>query len=316
MSDFSETRKQRQVEDKHRRDVLGDVPVDESTRSIEMRDGHMSEMRIFKPRKAQVASSPLVVLIYGGGFITGDNQSHTPWARPISAVYDAVVVNISYRLSPEYRFPTAPNDVWDSLQWLAAHANALGADPSKGFILGGESAGGNLAAVVAVKAMQEQLSPPLTGVWLSIPWLLNAPPKEYKELYLATEQNATVPFLNQEAVDFVTAVYAPDESSPDFSPFNSLDLLKDHPPTYIQVCGMDPLRDDGLIYANVLRDHGVKVKVDVYPGVPHAFWAFAPFFRGSKKSMIDAVVGFSWLMGKKAALQDIKTSLGKLGSDD
>lgn len=317
MSDSKTARFYRKLADKARRDLLGSVPVDVSTIPIPMPDGHENEARIFKRQSDSICGKPLVVLVYGGGFITGDNNSATPFALPIANACDAVVVSISYRSTPEFKFPTQGNDVWDTVQWLAANATSLGADPSVGFILGGESAGGNVAAVAAVKAVHTSMSPPLTGLWLSVPWLLDAKttPRGYENVCLSREQNANTPLSTNDLIKMVEKMWCPDYSSPEFSPFNSLELVDSkHPSTYIQVCGMDPMRDDGLIYESLLSERGVKTKVDVYPGVPHAHWAMLPNLKSSQKSMVDAVIGVGWLLGKTAPMKEIKEALGGLAS--
>ncbi|KAL1301978.1 hypothetical protein AAFC00_002432 [Neodothiora populina] len=279
-----------------------------------MRDGFENEARIFKPQAAQQsAGRPLVVLVYGGGFITGDNNSPTPYAKPIAHLYDAIVVSISYRMTPEFKFPVQAHDVWDNLQWIAKNASRIGADPSAGFVLGGESAGGNVAAVAAAMAQTDRLELPLTGLWLSVPWLLNEAPKGYEEFYQAREQNANAAMINNEVLSMVKRMWCPDFASKNFSPFNNLDVIDDeHPTTYIQVCGLDPLRDDGLIYGRVLDERGVKTKFDLYPGVPHAHWAMFPSIEASKKGMVDAVINIGWLLGKQVEREDIHESLGKL----
>ena len=102
----------------------------------------------------------------------------------------AVCVNVEYRLAPDHPFPTWINDAWDALQWCAQHASELGADPSQGFIVGGGSAGGNIAAVLAHIARDEQLSPPLTGQYLSVPAIMcflppSHIPAQYRSEYLS-----------------------------------------------------------------------------------------------------------------------------------
>lgn len=115
--------------------------VEEEFKSITMRDGFESQIKIHKP--AGKTGGPLLVLVYGGGFVVGNNQQLTPYGRGFARAFDAVVVTIAYRLAPEHKFPAAPNDTEDSLLWIAKNAESLGADPSKGFILGGISAGGS-----------------------------------------------------------------------------------------------------------------------------------------------------------------------------
>ncbi|RYP67216.1 hypothetical protein DL769_005816 [Monosporascus sp. CRB-8-3] len=276
-------------------------PTSESefTRDIPMRDGHMSNIRIHKP---QMFSRRTVVLIHGGGFCVGHNTLVSVHARAIASLYGATVVNLSYRLAPEFKFPTAPNDVWDALQWLTTSKDALdlGLDFSSGFIIGGVSAGANLAAVTVQRWVSEKLSPPISGAWLSIPYLLEKEtvPDQYKDLWISREQNAHAMILDKAAIDFVTAAYAHDRESPAFSPFNARGAHKGLPPVYIQVCGQDPLRDDGLIYEKILRGCGVPTRLDVYPGVPHGFAFLFPSLKISGRFQLDVLKGIGWMFGE------------------
>ncbi|KAL2869701.1 alpha/beta hydrolase [Aspergillus lucknowensis] len=273
----------------------------ESVGKIPMRDGYESEIRIFRPSLLPEDGSPLVVLIFGGGFLAGTNMQHVPFARALTSIYSATTITISYRRAPEHPFPFAPNDAWDSVKWIAQHATLLGADPSKGFILGGVSAGGNLTAVTAQRAVKEKLSPPLTGIWVSIPPLAvdaKGIPEEYRVDWVSRIQNASAPILDVRDIDICAAAYKPDLSSENFSPFVNPDVVPQLPPAYVQVVGMDPLRDDGLIYERYLKDHGVKTRLDVYPGVPHCHYAFHPGLALSKKFEVDVKLGVGWLLGR------------------
>ena len=282
----------------------------ESTINITMRDGFESEIRVHRP-ESPPAKSPLIVLLFGGGFVVGSNVQLGPYSRAIARVYGATVVTLSYRLAPENTFPAAPNDTWDSLTWLAKNAASIGADPTAGFILGGVSAGGNLTAVTAQKALNENLSPPLTGLWACIPVLLtdDIVPEKYKSLFFSREQNADAPVFNMNAILYVDKYLQRDHKSTDFSPFNVKGAHTGLPPTYIQVCGMDPLRDDGLIYEAVLREHGVKTKLDVYPGVPHAHFSSLPFLKSAQKANFDVIAGMGWLLGQEADPKKIMATL-------
>lgn len=123
----------------------------EWSRYVKMRDRHTHKIRVYKPD--DLAEGPLVVLICGGGFCMGHYSHFGSYSRAIASLYGATVVNISYRLAPEFKFPMAPNDVWDSITWMVEPENAkeLGLDMDKGFIVGGMSAGANLSAVFAQK---------------------------------------------------------------------------------------------------------------------------------------------------------------------
>jgi len=279
--------------------------------NIKMRDGYESEVIVHRSENPP-EKSPLIVLLFGGGFVVGSNIQLGPYARGLAKIYGATVVTLSYRLAPEHKFPTAPHDVWDSVTWLAKNAGSFGADPSVGFILGGVSAGGNLTAVTAQRYHDEKLSPPLTGLWVCIPVLLNehTVPDKYKHLWLSHEQNAKAPVFNSDAIQRVEEYYAADVHSPEWSPFNLKHAHTGLPPSYFQVCGMDPLRDDGLIYEAVLREHGVKTKLDVYPGVPHGHFSFLPNLKSSRTAVADTVKGFGWLLGTEAPSDEqIKASV-------
>ncbi|KAB8337326.1 hypothetical protein FH972_021626 [Carpinus fangiana] len=272
-----------------------------TTRIITLSDGSESELRIHTPLAPTGKPSPLIVLAFGGGFVAGENRQLSPYAGALAHLYGATVVNLDYRLAPEHAFPTAQNDAWDSLQWVAEHAAELGADPAAGFILGGVSAGGSLAATCAQRWADEGKSPKLTGAWLSVPMIFDISnvPAEYKDVYLAREQNAQAPVINDVAIGWVEKHLKPDFGSRQYSPFNSPNKETIHvgmPPSYFQIAGMDPLRDDGLIYERVLRKAGVPTKLEVYPGVPHAHFSMVPTLKSSLRSNLDTVKGFAWLL--------------------
>lgn len=282
--------------------------IPESVMTIPMRDGHESEIRVLRPANPPASGSPLVVLLFGGGFITGSNMQMVPVARIAAALYCATVVTLSYRRAPEHIFPTAPNDVWDSMKWLATNASSLGADPSTGFVLGGVSAGGGLAIVTAQRAMEEKLSPPLTGLWACIPVTLENElvPEKYRHMWYSRTQNATAPLLNGKAIEYIRGLYKPDIASADYSAFNSELGFSGLPRTYVQVCGMDPLRDDGLIYERALRDQGVQTKLDVYPGLPHGHFAAFPQLKQSEKYRKDTMAAMGWLLGRQPDAELLK----------
>lgn len=242
------------------------------------------------------------------------NTQMSVTAGPLDKLYGATVVNLSYRLAPEHKWPTAPNDVWDNLKWIAANYESLGVDPSAGFILAGGSAGANLAAVTAQKWVQAKLEPALTGLYISIPLAFTAEivPKEYKELWFSREQNRDALVLNTQAVDDMMAAYAPDVHSPDFSPINAEKHSTGLPRTYTSACGADPLRDDALVYEKVLRSRGVQTRIDVAPGVPHAHAMF-PNLKPGIKSNIEAFSGMGWLLGIEKT--DEEVSIAVYGED-
>jgi acetyl esterase/lipase len=284
----------------------------EFTGETPTRDGHRNECRVYRPHDpssssaAAGGSSPtgLAVLVHGGGFVLGGNTDLAVSARAIARLYGITVVCLSYRLAPEHKFPTGPNDVIDALEWLtkpeAARDLGLNLDLAQGFYVGGPSAGANLAAVAAQQWAAEGRSPRLRGVWLGIPLILSEEtvPAKYKHLWLSREQNAKALIINAGDIEYVNRAYAQEPTSLLFSPLAPGCIHEAMPPVYFQVCGQDPLRDDGLIYEKVLRDHGVSTRLDVYPGLPHGFDLMFPSFALSRKYAVDVLQGFGWLLGK------------------
>lgn len=214
-------------------------PEAEVYHEIPMRDGFMSSLKVHKPIDAQ--PGPLVVLAFGGGFIGGSVDQLTRIARALVKLFDATVVSISYRLAPEYKFPTAQYDAWDSMKWIAEYASdkLLDSDPKKGFIMGGVSAGGALTASLSRLFQEVPLAQPLTGQWLSIPSIMDSTcvPEKYKDFYISANQQADGPFLSKKVRETFKKITERDSSSPLGYAVNSKTPLSGQPPTYFQVDG-------------------------------------------------------------------------------
>lgn len=197
-----------------------------------------------------------------------------------------------------YKFPIPANDCYDAVKWAAANSKVHGGDLSKGFIVSGVSAGANMACSVAHLARDENLSPPLTGVYLNIPSLLapQAVPDKLKSTYTSRDENKDAPILNSGAIALFRKLYEDDPLSPLMSPAVWPSGHKDLPPTYLQVAGMDPLRDEGLIYEEMLKEAGVSTRIDVYPGLPHGFSSWWPKAEFSVKQRKDTAEGLQWLL--------------------
>ncbi|EOD49727.1 putative alpha beta hydrolase fold-3 domain-containing protein [Neofusicoccum parvum UCRNP2] len=272
--------------------------------TIPVRDGRTTRARVYKPSNPPSTPLPLLVYFHGGGYVLGDPTHVAVTAATLADAVGAVVVAPTYRLAPAHPFPAAPHDAWDAFTWLASPANAatVDADVSAGLAIGGVSAGANLAAVTAQRWAGEARSPALAGAALVIPHLGLEPalvPAAQRELWFSREQNAKALVIDGEAMAFVDRAYAPDHRSPDYSPFNAERPHEAMPPVYLQVNGQDPLRDDGLVYERVLREKGVKTKLDVYPGVPHGHTFMFPTLKSSVQSSVDLIKGVAWLFGKE-----------------
>ncbi|KAI0151104.1 Alpha/Beta hydrolase protein [Pestalotiopsis sp. NC0098] len=267
---------------------------------IPVRDGVKIPAVLYQPESTQETGTPLIVFYHGGGWCLGIPQQEE--VNCVNAVhrFGAVCVSVGYRLAPEFPFPTPVNDCWDALQWLAANAGQVAADPTRGFLIYGESAGANLAIVCTLLARDEKLSPPITGLSASIPAVLSpdAVPEKYQARYTSHVQNEFAPGLDEKALKYVIGNYQPDKSSPLFNCFNWPTGHSGLPPVHIHVCGLDPLRDEGLLYEEALRtEYGVRTRLTVYPGLPHAFWSLFPMLKSARKVVENTMAGFEWLLG-------------------
>ncbi|KAE9976275.1 hypothetical protein BLS_002149 [Venturia inaequalis] len=278
--------------------------VEEEDITVAARDGYPIPVRIYKPTPPPAGGSPLVIAYHGGGFTMCDLESEQDNCRNYAQKLGCTCVNVDYRLAPEHPFPTAAEDSFDATKWAAANANKLGADPSKGFVVSGPSAGGNLAAVVSHLARDEKLSPPITGVSLMIPLLtdytLKEFPEEYKHEIVSYEQNGTAPFLGLASLKMFLDAYNPDLKSHLFNVFAAPYNFKGLPPTFFQVCGMDPLRDEAMLYERLLREkYDTKTLLKIYPGLPHGFYGLASTLKSSGAFVEDTVEGMKWLLEQK-----------------
>jgi len=264
-----------------------------------MRDGHQSIAKIRKPSTPSPKGSPLIILVFGGGWISGCAEQMAIEARALVRVFSAVVVNISYRLAPEHKFPQSWEDTWDNLVWLVSHAVEIDADPSRGVIMGGTSAGASLTAVCARRAQREPLVYPLTGQWLNVPTLLKEEqvPEKWKHLYVSMQQNKDAAIFPASALAVLQELTGWDMISPWRLPLNSTHPLAGLPKTYIQVDGMDCLRDDGLLYDEMLKADGVESRCDLYAGCPHAHATFVPG-KAAERALVDVVKNFGWMLGQ------------------
>ncbi|KIW26357.1 uncharacterized protein PV07_09457 [Cladophialophora immunda] len=266
------------------------------------RDGHTNRAKLFQPEDMPENASPLIVMIHGGGFCFGSPEGEEQTCRNFVLALGATCVAIAYRLAPTYPFPYAANDCWDALKWCAASAQSWNADTSTGFIVGGSSAGANLAAVLTHRARDEGLLSPLTGQYLAIPLLCpeGKMPEWHRPLWLARDQNRNAPVLPTAALNMFLDAYQPNvDDTINFAIFNHPRGHGDLPPAFFQVDGLDPLRDEAIIYERVLREEcGVKTRMDVYPGLPHGHWSFFPTLKASAKARMDQLEGMGWLLGR------------------
>ncbi|RMD43788.1 hypothetical protein DV735_g1384, partial [Chaetothyriales sp. CBS 134920] len=297
--------------------ALGEPPADVKQSELQYTtlDGHKVRAKLYQPQPAR-DHSPLIVLFHGGGFCIGTPEGEEQTSRNLVQAFGATVVSAGYRLAPEFPFPYAITDAWDALRWAAANAKSWDADPAAGFIVGGTSAGGSISAALALLARDEKLSPPLTGQYLVIPATVSPSkvPAKYKEFYLSREQNVNDFVLPREAIELFIKAYNPDDDDPRYNPAIHPSGHKDLPPAVFVIDGADPLRDDGFIYEDILRENGTKTKVYVYPGLPHAHWGFFPSLKASTQFRKDQLESVGWLLGKTPDVSKVSSLTAKAAS--
>lgn len=172
--------------------------------SIPTRDGQRIHARHYRPKIAPKDGSALVVMFHGGGNILGSYLQEEAKCRNFTQRYGCVCLNVDYRLAPEVTFPVPVQDCHDAVKWAAELAEKLGSRPVQGFIIGGTSAGANMADAVAHLCRDEKLLPTLTGELLLIPELLGEEvvPEKWRPMYLSWEQNKMADGLTRESIKY------------------------------------------------------------------------------------------------------------------
>jgi acetyl esterase/lipase len=258
------------------------APKEQIYRSVDRRiPGPGSELpiRVYQPREAKPGELlPVLVWFHGGGFVIGDLDTHDPACRVLANQADCMVVAVDYRLAPEFKFPAAVEDSMATLRWVALHARELGGDPAR-IAVGGDSAGGNLAAVCALLARNEG-HPRLAFQLLLYPCTAPEPEtpshRKFAEGYVLTRKTITW-FYKQ-------YVHGPKEHSDfRFAPLVA-DDLSSLPPALVLVAGFDPLRDEGVEYARRLIEAGNRVTLANYEGMIHGFFLMGGALDAAKRA--------------------------------
>ncbi|MEO6020276.1 MAG: alpha/beta hydrolase [Knoellia sp.] len=232
------------------------------------RDGYEIPLRIYRPRAIRDAQNdvPVIVYFHGGGWVLGNVVNYDPLCTHLAAQVGAVVVSVDYRLAPEHPAPMAAHDAVDATTWVAAQSDVLRAN-GHNLALCGDSAGANLAAVVA------QVVTAGGSDWIRHQALIY-PATDFTMQSPSIDEHANAPILSKASILAFRELYAGgrEQRDPLLSPlFGELAGL---PPALIQTADLDPIRDDGSRYAVALRARGVDVRLTNYLGVPHGFASF------------------------------------------
>ena len=244
-------------------------------------------VRVYTPDAS--APRPAMVYFHGGGWVLCDLDTHDVICRGIAHRAGAVVVSVDYRLAPEHKFPAAVDDCYAALVWVQANAARLGIDPAR-IAVGGDSAGGNLAAVVSLKSRDER-GPSIAAQVMVYPVtdLSTMETGSYSEF--ATDHQ-----LTKSAMEWFRGHYLStleDRRHPFASPLLASDLAG-LPPALVITAECDPLRDEGEAYAARLKDAGVRVTLTQYDGMIHPFFALGgvvPQALDALQQVADAVKG-------------------------
>ena len=237
-------------------------------------------IRIYAPREAKPGERfPVLLWFHGGGFVIGDLDTHDPACRALATQAECLVVAVDYRLAPECKFPAAVDDSMAALRWLALHAPEIGGDPAR-IAVGGDSAGGNLAAVCSILARDDGY-PKLAHQLLIYPCTAPEPEtpshRQFAEGHLLTRNTITW-FYKQ-------YVRSPREFNDfRFAPLVAKDL-SNLPPALVLVAGYDPLRDEGVDYAKRLIEAGNRVTLVNYEGMIHGFYLMGGAVDAARRAL-------------------------------
>lgn len=224
--------------------------------------------RIYRPRTLRESNgrAPCLVFFHGGGWVIGDLDTHDVVCRKLADEGQLIVMSVDYRRAPEHKFPAAVNDAIAATAWVAGHAEELGIDPAR-LLVGGDSAGGNLAAVVAISA-RDGNGPAISGQ------VLIYPATDFAMTHASHREPETSILLTHTVIRWFRDQYLDNESDVEnwrASPARA-DTLAGLPPAYVLTAGADPLRDEGEEFAKRLQAAGVAVTYRTFPGQFHGFF--------------------------------------------
>jgi acetyl esterase len=246
-------------------------------------------VRVYRP--SDDTALPVLVWFHGGGWTIGSLETHDNTCRSLANAVGCVVVSVDYRLAPEHKFPAAAEDAFAATQWVAQHAAELGGDPKR-IAVGGDSAGGNLAAVVSLLA-RDAGRPDLVFQ------LLVYPVTDHEFERPSMHENATGYFLELESMRWFYNQYLRDERDGAdwrFSPARAKDL-SGLPPAFVLTAEFDPLRDQGEAYAAQLETAGCMVEARRYDGVFHGFFGMRTLMDPAQQAFDDVTKALRRALG-------------------
>ena len=227
-----------------------------------------------------VDNLPILVFYHGGGWVVGNIDTHDSICRQLAKAAKVLVISVEYRLAPEHPYPIPFNDAYNALVWISKNGDSLGGNPQK-IAVAGDSAGGNLAAAVALKSKAEQ-GPKITYQALIYPVT------NLSQLNTASYQNFEKGFfLSKEMMSIYIDHYTPDVASRQQAYASPLlaDTVVDLPPALIITAGFDPLCDEGEAYGKRLQAAGVPTDITCYKGTIHGFFGLAALGKAGTRAV-------------------------------
>jgi len=243
--------------------------------------------RIYTPKslRRKDGLAPCLVFFHGGGWVIGNLETHDVVCRKLAHEGELIVISVDYRLAPEHKFPAAVDDAIIATQWIAANARQHGIDASR-LMVGGDSAGGNLAAVAALAA-RDGNGPAIAGQ------LLIYPATEFSRKHASHREPETSILLTHSVIGWFMNHYLGDADISDWraSPARAT-TLAGLPPAYVLTAGADPLRDEGDEYATRLKEAGVNVAYKHFPGQFHGFFTMGKLLNQANVAVTEIA---AWL---------------------
>jgi acetyl esterase len=244
--------------------------------------------RIYTPKQTRTKDglAPCLVFFHGGGWVIGNIETHDVVCRKLAHEGELIVISVDYRLAPEHRFPAAVDDAITATRWVATNARRLGIDAAR-LSVGGDSAGGNLAAVVALDAREN--GPKLAGQ------MLVYPATDLGRTHPSHREPETSILLTHTVITWFSNHYLDGADIKDWrvSPLRAR-TLSGLPPAYVLTAGADPLRDEGDEYAARLKQAGVPVTYRHFPGQFHGFFTMGKLLNQANIAVSEIAV---WLKG-------------------